>query len=206
MERKVMRKSKIILTALLALILVAALVVTLIGCDIGGGGNSGGGGGGGTTPVTPDDPDEPDIPTPPTPPTPSGGGGTNPTDDTTGVKTEFVDQYYCIAQLIGSSKTSFQDGKYRCLNLYADIELMDSETKEVSKKRLIFRTNICMRYDPISFENEYEFTNYTSGATLYTLNEGVYTASTEYTKNTDYYYRQGRTSVYVKVSINSVED
>ncbi|MBE5763067.1 MAG: hypothetical protein E7338_02465 [Clostridiales bacterium] len=146
-----MRKSKIILAAILAIILIATMLITLIGCDFGstpidpgqgqgdGRNDDGDDGGGKVTPPTPPTPPvvPPAPPTPVTPVDPENPGSTTP-----GTKTTYVGAYLAIAQLIGGTKVSEGEGKYRTLNLYADIVQRDAGVAEVTKKRLIFRTNI----------------------------------------------------------------
>ena len=210
-----MRKSTLIISILVAIVLISTMVFTLVSCfDTSGGDDD--------TPIENDNDKKTDkdkdkdkdsgttpTPTPPTPPTPGGGSGSNPSGDTAGTKTTYVGPYVAIAQLIGGLKTSQGSGKYKTLNLYADIEKRSAGEAESTKKRLIFRTNVdSTKYEPITFANQYEFSNYINGAVLYVKNEKYsrYDLATEYSAKEKYYYRIGDTSTYVKLEINSQEE
>ena len=134
-----MRRTKVIITIIIALLLVGIMLVSLVACDLGNnqidndnednggggeggggeGGGEGGGGSGGT--VKP--------PRPPKPPTTSDESG--------------ISSMEALARLIGGSKAADEsEGKYRILNLSIDMKTISQGEADVGHKRLVIRTNV----------------------------------------------------------------
>ncbi len=150
-----MRKSKIILTLLIVLVLIGTMIIGLIGCDLGNTGDD-------PDPIiTPDpvpDPDpivDPVTPKPTNPTKPSrpsrptdpgdgeDSGSDNPSSgDTNKPVIETLDANVYIGRILGGTKTNQASGAYRILNMYADIDLYGSGNTVTSSKRFIFRTNV----------------------------------------------------------------
>ena len=150
-----MRKGKLILTMMIAIALIIIMAISLIGCELFGGSSN-------KTPSnTGDDPIEDDPVDPGTGGGSGGNGGKTPsrpkpidpgtgdtgndsgnTGDSSGQAVRVIDQYLCIATLLGGTKTTQEDGDYRILNMYADIVKRSPGETETTKKRFVFRTNI----------------------------------------------------------------
>ena len=157
-----MRKGKIIVSMVIAVVLVGILAISLLGCDLfsgtspsssGGGENPIGGGSsiddGGddsgdddTEDVTPTRPSSNTRPTRPTDTNDSGSGSGGGSSSQTGTVSRTMDQYLCIATLLGGTRTSEGEGKYRILNMYADIVQREAGEATTTTKRLVFRTNV----------------------------------------------------------------
>ena len=142
-----MKKSNVILSTIIVILLLVSLITVFVGCDLINGGGT-------TTTDTTDTGGEDETTTtttkkPTTTTTPTTNRPTRPTKPTTkdpdeedGPKTSTMKPLICMATLIGGSKVNAEEGNYKVLNFYADLDVTDKDTQQTSKKRFIFRANL----------------------------------------------------------------